>query len=137
MSDKKWRLFITTLCMCKLGIYKLFVKTGPKIGVYRSATLRNIFGKNWICVAYLLIFPSFPDNFGTCGEWETNFDGSQVEIFDSVLLPADTWAGSVKEYSVLVDDVNNGSDLVRLGTILKDDDTADFDESFERLKKER
>ena len=86
-------------------------------------------------MSYLLIFPCFPDNFGTCGEWESNFEGCQMKVLDSVFLPANTGTGSVEEHSVLVDDVDNSGDLTGLGSILEDDDSANFYESLERLKK--
>ena len=39
----------------------------------------------------------------------------------------------LESYSVLVDNVNNSGDLASSGTILKDGDAANFNESVERL----
>ena len=58
-----------------------------------------------------------------------------MKVLDSVFLPANTGTGSVEEHSVLVDDVDNSGDLTGLGSILEDDDSANFYESLERLKK--
>ena len=46
-----------------------------------------------------------------------------------------TWTGTVKENSVLVDDINDGSDFTLMGTVLEHGDTANLNKSFERLKR--
>ena len=55
-----------------------------------------------------------------------------MNVLDAVLLSRN--AGSVDEDAVLVDDVDDGGDLVLGGTVLKDDDATDFDKLLERLK---
>ena len=66
------------------------------------------------------------------GERELGDQGSEVNVLEAELLSLD--AGSVDEDAVLVDDVDDGGDLVLFGTVLKDDDAADFDKLLERLK---
>ena len=49
-------------------------------------------------ISYLLIFPGFPDNFGTGREWESDLEGSQVQVFDPVLLSLHTCNNKIEKY---------------------------------------
>jgi len=58
--------------------------------------------------------------------------GRKVNVLNAVLLSGNT--GPVDEDAVLIDDVDDGSDLVLVWAVLKDHDAADLDKLLERLK---
>ena len=59
---------------------------------------------------------------------------SKPEMFESrMIIDNIIEMKKLKSYSVLVDNVNNSGDLASAGTILKDGDAANFNESVERL----
>ena len=68
-------------------------------------------------------------------ERELGDQGCEVNVLESVLLSRDS--GSVDEDAVLVDDVDDGGDLVLARTVLEDDDATDLDKLLERLKERR
>lgn len=56
-----------------------------------------------------------------------------MDIFDPKLLSGNS--RSIDENAILVDDIDDGSDLAVVRSVLKDHNSTDFDKLLERLEK--
>merc|ERR1719249_89097 len=74
-----------------------------------------------------------PDNLGAGVEGELDCDWGKLQLLDGVGLAQNTAGGSINKDTVLVNDIDDGSDLALVGTLaVKDSHAADLHKLLER-----
>ena len=75
---------------------------------------------------YLLSLHLLADDLGGGVEGKVDLEGGQLQLLDGESLPHDTRGGSVQEDAVLVNDIDDGGDLARVGAISQDGNASDL-----------
>ena len=77
-------------------------------------------------ISYLLGLHLLADDLGGGVEGEVDLEGGQVQLLDGESLPGDSGGGPVQEDAVLVNNVDDGGDLARVGAISQDGNASDL-----------